>query len=344
MKIEKMEKILNESLEEDIKKDTLIIKNISLIDKLMNILYLELFRQDLSTNDMVGKCKIYSIEERINFVKKFYKDHNIDFNVDELINDGTIGFSYDNLYESEYPETQYEYEINKLSTYCPNPGGHQGYKNEKNLIEIYNTGYLFDSVILIHELSHYRDQFKNSNDISDLFTETLAFVECNIAAKELLSKEEYNYYINRQFMCSRYLISINHILIDFTRLYEELGSVSYENYCLLFGKISKEEYDNLLNDIFINEGKYQTFTCARYVISGLLVPFLLNKYEKDNNFFNVIQELHNDINNCTIKQILSKMGLSFNSEGDIINNDNIRLLLDNLHIFLNKINEKEVIK
>ena len=340
-----MEESLEDASEIVLKSNNFIIQNISIIDKLMNVLYLELDKQDLNIKDMdmVGKCKIYSIEERINFVKEFYKNHNINFDIDELINDGTIGFSYD-AYESEYPETQYEYEIGKLSRYIPDFGGHQGFENGKNLITIHNTGYAFDSIILIHEISHYRDQFDYSNEISDLFTETLAFVESNIAAKEILSLEEYKFYIIRQFLNLKYLISINHSLIDFMLIYKELGSISYDNYYMLFGSIDPDDYTKLLDTIFKTKEEFDVLTCARYVVSYLLVPFLLNKYEKDNNFFNIIQELHNDINNYTIDQILSKMGLSFDDEGDIINKENTKILVNNMHSFLSSVRVKGVTK
>ena len=341
MSLQSNEKIIEEGISDIIKSDKLIIRNIPLIDKLMNILYTELSKYDLSCEDIVGKSKIYSIEERINSVKDFYKRHNINFNIDEIINDGTIDFIHE-LPKEYYSETQYENEINKFSKYNPDLGGYQHFENKKNLIDIYNTGYLFDSVILTHEISHYRDQYIDSNEISDLFTEVLAFTECTIMAKESLTNEEYIYYVKNQFNAYYHFASCERLLYDFMTLYKKLGYISYENYCLLFGNISQNDYIDKVDTII--KSKYNIYNGARYTIAGLLVPYLLNKYEKDNSFFNTILELHDSINKDTLNQILSKMGLSFGNNNDIINKENIKILVDNIGEFLNRELVKEVIK
>ena len=342
MSVKSNENIIEEAISNILKNDKLIIKNIPKIDLLMNILYTELSKYDFDCQSMIGKSKIYSINERINFVKQFYNRHNINFNVDEIINDGTIGFIH-GLPLEEYSETQYENETGKFSKYKPDLSGYQRFINTKNIIDVYNTGYLFDSVVLAHEISHYRNQFYNFNEISDLFTEALAFTECTIMAKEILNEEEYNYYIKKQFHVYYYLSSHNRLFFDFITLYQKLGYISYDNYCLLFGNISNNDYIDKLEKI-INDKPYDIFNSTRYTISGLLVPYLLNKYEYDNSFLNIIEELHNSINKDEIYQILLKIGLKFEPNNDIINKESINILIDNLNEFLSRELVKGAIK
>ena len=338
MNIKEREKTLDSEVSSILEHKGLIVSHIELIGRLMNILYSELSKYDFNFESIVGKSKIYNTEERMNFVKQFYTRHNIKFNVDEIINDGTLGFIYPES-GSIYSETQYENETGKFSKYSPDLGGYQGFVNDKNLINIHNTGYIYDSVILAHEISHYRDQFKNSNQISDLFTETLAFVESIIMAKETLKNEEYDYYIKKSFFAFYHLSAINRIIYDFIILYKKLGYISYDNYCLLYGKIEYNDYLDKIERLFNQQ--FDIPNSARYTIAGLLVPFMLNKYEEDNKYFDTIQELHDIINNSDINTILGKIGLS-NSEGSYVNKHNLNILIINLNDFLNENLEKGV--
>ncbi len=338
MDIEKNEIDLYKVFENFFTNDSIFIKNISKFEVLMKVLSSELSKYDfnIASDFVIGKSKIYSIEERFNFVKEFYKKHNINFDIDKLINDGIIEFY------NEDGMNQYQDEIEKHSIYSPNMGGEQKFINDINLLFVPNTGYLFDSVVLCHEISHYRNQFKPINEISDLFTEVLAFVECDIMAKEILTNDEYEFYIKRQFYGFKSLSCNNHIFFEFATLFDKLGKINYENYCILYGEIDEELYKSKINSIFeINE--FDIPTSSRYTIAGLLVPYMLNKYYEDNNYFETIEQLHDIINSSDVNTILTKIGFSIKNN-NFFTRKNINILINNLHDFVNKNLEKGVVK
>ena len=338
MDIEENEKDLYKAFENIFIDDSIFLNNISKFEVLMKVLSSELSKYDfnISSDCVIGKSKIYSIEERFNFVKEFYKKHNINFDIDKLINDGIIEFyNKDGL-------NQYQDEVEKCSIYSPDMGGEQKFIDDMNLLFIHNTGYLFDSIVLCHEISHYRNQFKPFNDISDLFTEVLAFVESDIMAKEILTNEEYEFYIKKQLYGFKLFSTNNHVFFEFANLFDKLGKINYKNYCLLYGDISEDLYKNKINSIFeIKE--FDISNSSRYTIAGLLVPYMLNKYYEDNNYFETIEQLHDIINSSDINTILTKIGFSIKNN-NFFNRKNINILVNNLHDFINKNIEKRVTK
>ena len=332
MNIDEKEKSIEENISKLFDYDFLILKHSFLIDRLVNILYIELSKYDFDIEiDLKGKLKTYDINERYKFVKDFYKKHNIDFDIDKIFTDGTI-----ELINIDTKKESFQYAE-------PNLSGSHRFVDEKSVININNTGYMFDSVTLAHEISHHRNQTIEVNEINDLFTETLALTEATIMGKEVLTNDEYQFYLIKKFRAYYMYCYNNHLHYDFIALYKEKGSINYENYCSLFGKISKKDYYDKLENIVKSYEKVDLFGCARYTIAGLFVPYLINKYEENNLFFDTIEKLHVIINSDDISNILMSIGL-VNSDNNFLNQENINILLDNLNLFLSREMKKGVVK
>ena len=109
------------------------------------------FAKSMNNSDIEYKnIPVYTGKFRLDIVRKYLKDHQIDLDVDDLFNRGIICCNC-----NTYPD-----EIAKKRIYKPFTGGRcQSYLDEHRVeLLVPNTGYISDSVVLVHELSHYREE------------------------------------------------------------------------------------------------------------------------------------------------------------------------------------------
>ena len=99
--------------------------------------------------------------ENIELIKEFYRENNIDFDIDKVLNDGTIDYKFYeeiNMHNLEDGECYYR-------------NGHKG-------VSVCNNGFITDAAILVHELSHLRNQPDDYRDqLNNFFTEALATLD-----------------------------------------------------------------------------------------------------------------------------------------------------------------------
>lgn len=274
----------------------LVANNLFLFYKLTEILYTNL--------SCFEKEERYEIEprtfakmtplENIEIIKDFYKECGIDIDVDRLIEDGTIDFLF----------SDFDY-ISKGRNYY-------GPKREK-LIEACNNGIITDAVVLVHELSHYRNQTSGGRFIAgDMLTEALAYFD-ELQFLDYLKRNGYEY---ESEAFRKYLYHICYKLARDMRavlriglLYSDLGSLSKDSYEFCFGSTENYESDLEQVDACLNQGLYPQ-NGALYVLGYALSTYLY--YENVNNpaIFSEIQKLHSLVETCSLPFCFQMMGLN----------------------------------
>ena len=129
-----------------------------------------------------------TLEEKIEIVKQYFKDCEIDFNIEKYISDGTIEFV-------DYNQQNENYDFFDIYN-CFRGQMYRENKGAIKLIDVCENGLASDICLLIHEISHFRDEPLNPrNQISNLLTETLAYTETLISADYL---NEIGFFIEAQ--------------------------------------------------------------------------------------------------------------------------------------------------
>lgn len=99
-------------------------------------------------------------------------------------------------------------------------------------------------------------------------------------------------------------------------LFENLGSVSKENYELYFG--TDIGYEFYLEKMYqwAKNNKFDFYFYTSYVMGAILAPYLYSEYKKDPAFMKKITLLHDKINNSTMLECLKLINLNdFGEEG-----------------------------
>lgn len=254
-----------------------------------------------------SKISKISLFDKLDLIKDFYKNVGISFDIDKYISDGTINFeNYDHFYDNEDTESKKTFMFGY---------GLSSYEGEKKLVDVCNNGLITDIPVIVHELSHFRDQPDvKRNQVSDLLTETLAITEEFICCDYLSQKgykSEMNFFLERQlyslYKSVEYMKSIYRMLL----LYDEIGSISKDNY--LYYYENDECYDSDIKRLeYFNLQRFVPISW--YVLSTALAPYLYCKYKEDSSFMKNIISLHDSINNKDIITCFKEMGLTnFNS-------------------------------
>lgn len=252
--------------------------------------------------DKITKVPLF---KQIEYIKKFYQEMKIPFDIDSYMNDGTIQFEYyDYFYDNEevlkQKRRQFAYGFNR-------------YENGHKSVSICNNGFVTDILVAIHEISHLRNQPEQKRNIySALLTETLAYTDVLIVADDL-SKKGYekdmriylqNMYIEH-YKDALYIESVYKMFL----VYETLGSISLENYQYYF-KTTKNYLWDFENVNKASKGYFQSFIpMAWYILAMLLSPYLYQKYKEDPSFIKKILYLHKAINQFHVCDCFEIMGL-----------------------------------
>lgn len=262
----------------------LIIKSLEKIENLKDSLNIEITLSKMTPL------------ENIEIVKEYYKLHSINFDIDRLVDDGTIDFVYND---------------NAL-----NLMGRCYVRNNKSLIDTYNNGVLLDSVILVHELSHFRNHSRNVT--RDLLTEALAFGE-ELQFVDFLKDKGYLedvYYYKRNIYKIFYDIAVVVLPVyKMLLLYSEFSSLDKESYKMCF-----ENDINYLNELkaieqFAQKQLTSFLDYSWYILAVTLGSYIYFKY-KDKKYYEVINNLHYLINNGNVLDFLNAIGLSDFGDND----------------------------
>lgn len=261
-----------------------------------------------------------TLNEKINLIDDFYKSIGVDFKLDKIIEDGTF----------EIIRTNPLHDIlnSELTT------GHNNYYGEHKSIEVYNNGLLTDSIIWVHEISHYRNQTDiGRGQVNDLLTELLAFTESFIYV-DYLEKQGYKKEAI-MFKISEYknlynIVKVAYSSVKIYLLYFLIGEVSKENYKYLYKE--DDSYDRAI-DMFeeINNRNYDLiFTLIWYSIATISI-YNYERYKKDNSYIGKVKELNDKIQtDISLEDALKIIDIRLDS-------DSLNKILNGLNSFKNEI-------
>ena len=199
---------------------------IEYMKKIQNSIYYDyinqLYRIALFTTNLYGKSNYNPDDIRDNYTvcfidtlllaKKFYlKNHLKGPNLLFLLYEGKL-------------------KIHKTDKYMVM--GNCSKEGKKEIINVVVNNNLFDGLILIHELSHFKDKDKDENMVRQLFTEALAFTEERLYV-DFLEEEGYKFRDTWNRRLNRIVSStmfIYYKTLKLANLYKEVGSISYDSY------------------------------------------------------------------------------------------------------------------
>lgn len=249
------------------------------------------------------EVKEATLEEKINLIEDFYKSIEVPFDFNKIIQNGTFEIIRTNpLYDI------LNYELIR---------GSNNYYGEYKSIEVYNNGLLTDSIIWIHEISHYRNQTEDGRgQVNSLLTELLAFTESFIYVDYLenqgYKKEAIAFKIS-EYKNFYNIIKAAYLSVRIYLLYFLLGEISKENYKYLYKE--DESYEKALN-VFENlkeQAQDKIFTIIWYSI-GAISMYNYEKYKEDNNYIEKLKELNDKIESMTLEEVLKIMDIKLDRE------------------------------
>lgn len=300
-----------------------------LFDNLKNIYILITFlnnnMEDIEIEDIdwreIPKTTIFEAEK---IIDSFYKEIGVNFKLNDIIKDGTFDILRTNSLEEAYL-----YELTS---------GNNNYKNGHKSINVYNNGLITDSIIWVHEISHYRNQPQHyRGEVNDLLTELLAFTEQFIYIDYLekigYNKKEVDMLRIREYKNLHYIIKVAFFTVRIYLLYFLMGEISKENYKYLYGE--DNDYEKSL-EIFNDEIKQREnmiYTLLWYSVATISI-YNYERYKEDPNYLNKIEELNTKINtDITLEEALNIIDIKLDS-------DSLNRILERINNFKNRITTK----
>ena len=324
-------------------KNKLLFSNLGNIYSLITFLSNNVENLDMKTPDLsCGARK--DLMEKLKLIEGFYKSMKIDFNIDNIFKNGTSNIiSTNNPDEATFSEI-YSGNNNYIITeesYTDSKTNQKiiTYKEYHKTINVYNNDLVTDSIIWVHEISHYRNQPSiKRGEVNDILTELVAFTEELIYIdylKRVGYEEEANMFAVAAYNNFYYFLTRSYYIIRIVLLYYSLGEISKESYKMLYGK--DEDYKKSLNIFFkeIQVNRKSIFTLLYYSV-GAISMYNYTEYKKDPTFFAKVQELNNALltNSASLENSLKIINISLNEES-------LQRILDNINIFKEEI-KKEI--
>lgn len=324
-------------------KNKLLFSNLGNIYSLITFLSNNVENLDMKTPDLsCGARK--DLMEKLKLIEGFYKSMKIDFNIDNIFKNGTSNIiSTNNPDEATFSEI-YSGNNNYIITeesYTDSKTNQKiiTYKEYHKTINVYNNDLVTDSIIWVHEISHYRNQPSiKRGEVNDILTELVAFTEELIYIdylKRVGYEEEANMFAVAAYNNFYYFLTRSYYIIRIVLLYYSLGEISKESYKILYGK--DKDYKKSLNIFFkeIQVNRKSIFTLLYYSV-GAISMYNYTEYKKDPTFFAKVQELNNALltNSASLENSLKIINISLNEES-------LQRILDNINIFKEEI-KKEI--
>lgn len=316
-------------------KNKLLFSNLGNIYSLITFLCCNIEVLNMETPDLsCGTRK--GLVEKLKLIEGFYKSMKIDFNIEDIVKNGTFNIistnnpdeaTFSEIYSgnNNYTITEESYTDSKTNQKIIT------YKEYHETININNNDLLTDSIIWVHEASHYRNQpYKQRGEVNDILTELVAFTEELIYIdylKRVGYEEEANMFAVAAYNNFYYFLTRSYYIIRIVLLYYSLGEISKESYKMLYGK--DEDYKKSLNIFFkeIQVNRKSIFTLLYYSV-GAISMYNYTEYKKDPTFFAKVQELNNALltNSASLENSLKIINISLNEES-------LNRILENINIF-----------
>ena len=294
-----------------------------------NMQYLDVETQDLRTStrkDYVAKSKL---------INDFYKNIGINFVMNDIERDGTLNILNTNT-PSEATHNQIYFGNNNYvitEEFYIDPKTKEKiitYRAFHKTINVYNNDLLTDSIIWVHEISHYKNQPpEKRGEVNIILTELIAYTE-ELIYTDYLSQIGYEEEA-RMFMIEEYkslynLIGLAYHVIKITFLYYLLGEVSKESYKLLYK--DEEEYEDSLKIFDEEKNKNQNIIFLMLHYSVAIISFYnYIEYKKDSNYLNKLKKLNKEImTNISLEDALKIIDIKLNKKS-------LNKILENINIF-----------
>lgn len=309
MDIRKLENKINDFVLNMDYHDKYVFDNIEVFYRL-NFLVLKLLEEpfknfekniDISKMDKISSC------ETIKILNKFYKELNLDFDVSKLYNNGTIGYKFFD-YDDEDNYERFRIGANYYDII-----------NDRKAIIACNNGVISDVDILVHELSHYRNDMTGGRTlVAQLFTETLALTD-ELVFYDFLIRNNYRFDPNffKDSFCFFYDNSLELIpLMELLLLYKEVGSISKKSFIDYYE--TDEDYNEDLECFEDMPDDASLINAVSYTLSALIGPYLFYKYKEEKSY-----KFLDEFNSMIIKDSMNsdkcfkKIGLNGLDENDV---------------------------
>lgn len=318
-------------------ENKIFLNNLKNIYILISFLFNNLEKLDIDTKNLRSTTRKDYVE-KTKLINDFYKSLGINFKVNDIEKNGTL-----NILETNEPKdaTSQLTDGNNNYILCEerwfNPKTKENIIISRNFhksINVYNNDLLTDSIIWVHEISHYKNQPKEKrHEVNDILTELIAYTEELLYIDYLENigyEEEAKIFKIMEYQNLYNILNFSYYIIKITLLYYLLGSVNKENYLLLYKE--DKNYNKILE--LFNERKNDIRLCYHYSIA-IISLYNYIEYKKDKSFLENLKRLNKEIMNYNI---------SLENALEIINlkldRESLNKILDRINIYRNSLLEE----
>lgn len=322
-------------------ENKIFLNNLKNIYILIFFLYNNLEKLDIETKDLRNSTRKDYIE-KTQLINDFYKSIGINFKVNDIEKNGTINiletnepkdatsqltYGYNNYVLCE--ERSFDPKTKEVITTC---------RNYHKSINVYNNDLLTDSIIWVHEISHYKNQPEEKrHEVNDILTELIAYTEELLYIDYLENigyEEEAKIFKINEYQTFYNILNSSYYIIRIILLYYLLGSVNKVNYLLLYKE--DKSYNKAL--VLFNGAKNSIRFFYQYSIAVISLYNYI-EYKKDTNFLENIKRLNKEImTDISLEDVLKIINLKPDKES-------LNKILDRINIYKNSLlDEKNKIK
>lgn len=311
-----------------------LFNNMQNIYALISFLYYNMQELNIEKQDIQnGTRKDYVEKSKI--IDNFYKSINVDFKMEYITRNGVLNILSTNTPKEATHSQIYTGSNNYIITEeaYTNPKTKERivlYRKLDKTINVHNNNLLNDSIIWVHEISHYKNQPpEKRGEVNDILTELIAYTE-ELIYTDYLSQigyeEEARMFMIEEYKSLYHLIGLAYHVIKITLLYYLLGKVSKESYLLLYK--NDKDYDKALKIFDEEKNKNQNIIfLSLYYSVGIISFYNYIEYKKDQNFLEKIKKLNKEImTDISLEEALKIINISLNEES-------LNRILENINIF-----------
>lgn len=299
---ERINDFLKKFFEEHYNDNKILFDNLNNIYMLVS--YIKNNMEEIEEEIDIRDCSKITFLEAEKLIDGFYKQIEVPFKLNDIVKDGT----FDIISTNNHDEATF-YELTH---------GENGYISLHKNIAVYNNGLITDTIVWIHEISHFRNQQDYYRDeVNDILTEIVAFTEEFIYMDYLEKvgyKEDAQLYRAVEYQNLHNILICGERIIKICLLYFRFGEVSKENFKSLYKNYAYyEEYLEYFEEKIINK-PHAIFSLIWYCISIISI-YNYEKYRENPKYLDNIKELNEKImEDISLEEALNIMDIKLDRE------------------------------